>query len=33
MPDLSRFFSIIIRMFYSDHEPAHFHATYGEHEH
>ena len=32
MPELSRFFGIIIRMFYSDHEPAHFHAVYGEHE-
>jgi hypothetical protein len=29
MPELSRFFGIIIRMFYSDHEPAHFHAWYG----
>jgi Domain of unknown function (DUF4160) len=26
MPELSRFFGIVIRMFYSDHEPAHFHA-------
>lgn len=32
MPELSRFFGIIIRMFYSDHEPAHFHAIYGEYE-
>jgi hypothetical protein len=32
MPELSRFFGIIIRMFYSDHQPAHFHAVYGEHE-
>ncbi len=32
MPELSRFFGIIIRMFYSDHEPAHFHALYGEYE-
>jgi hypothetical protein len=32
MPELSRFFGIVIRMFYSDHEPAHFHAIYGEHE-
>lgn len=32
MPELSRVFGIIIRMFYSDHEPAHFHATYGEYE-
>jgi hypothetical protein len=23
MPELSRFFGIVIRMFYSDHEPAH----------
>jgi len=32
MPELSRFFGIVIRMFYSDHEPAHFHAIYGEYE-
>ena len=32
MPELSRFFGIIIRMFYSDHEPAHFHVIYGEYE-
>lgn len=32
MPELSRFFGIVIRMFYSDHEPPHFHAIYGEHE-
>ncbi|HVN90038.1 MAG TPA: DUF4160 domain-containing protein [Candidatus Binataceae bacterium] len=32
MPELSRFFGIIIRMFYSDHKPAHFHALYGEYE-
>jgi Domain of unknown function (DUF4160) len=32
MPELSRFFGIIIRMFYSDHEPAHFHSIYGEYE-
>lgn len=32
MPEISRFFGIIIRMFYADHEPAHFHALYGEHE-
>ncbi|HVM82116.1 MAG TPA: DUF4160 domain-containing protein [Stellaceae bacterium] len=32
MPEISRFFGIIIRMFYADHEPAHFHAVYGEHE-
>ncbi len=32
MPELSRFFGIVIRMFYNDHEPPHFHAVYGEHE-
>ncbi len=32
MPELSRFFGIVICMFYSDHEPAHFHAIYGEYE-
>jgi Domain of unknown function (DUF4160) len=32
MPELSRFFAIVIRMFYSDHEPAHFHSIYGEYE-
>ncbi len=30
MPELSRFFGIVIAMFYNDHEPAHFHAFYGE---
>jgi hypothetical protein len=30
MPEVSCFFGIIIRMFYSDHEPAHFDAIYGE---
>jgi hypothetical protein len=29
MPEISRFFGIIIRMFYGDHDHAHFH---GEHE-
>lgn len=28
MPELSRFYGIIIRMFYSDHAPPHFHAVY-----
>lgn len=32
MPELSRFFGVVIRMFYSDHDPAHFHAIYGEYE-
>lgn len=28
MPDISRFYGIIIRMFYREHSPPHFHATY-----
>ncbi|MBI3281948.1 MAG: DUF4160 domain-containing protein [Acidobacteria bacterium] len=32
MPEVTRFFGIVIRMYFSDHEPAHFHAQYGEFE-
>ena len=32
MPEVSRFFGIVIRMYFSDHQPPHFHAVYGEHE-
>jgi len=32
MPEISRFFGIVISMHYVDHEPPHFHARYGEHE-
>lgn len=28
MPEISRFFGIVIKMFYNDHEPPHFHAEY-----
>ena len=28
MPEISRFFGIIIRMFYDEHNPPHFHAEY-----
>jgi hypothetical protein len=28
MPELSRFFGIVVRMFYDDHEPAHVHVEY-----
>ncbi|UVT17548.1 MAG: DUF4160 domain-containing protein [Nitrospira sp.] len=28
MPAISIFFGIIIRMFYNEHEPMHFHAEY-----
>ena len=30
MPEISRFYGIIIKMFFSDHIPPHFHAIYGE---
>ncbi len=29
MPELSRFFGIVIAMYYLDHPPPHFHAKYG----
>jgi hypothetical protein len=29
MPIISRFFGIIIRMFFNEHAPPHFHAEYG----
>ncbi len=32
MPELSRFYGIIIRMFWADHPPPHFHAIYGSYE-
>jgi len=32
MPQISRFFGIIIWMYYNDHNPPHFHAEYGESE-
>lgn len=28
MPELCRFYGIVIRMFINDHPPAHFHAEY-----
>ena len=30
MPQISNFFGIIIKMFYDEHNPPHFHAIYGE---
>ena len=30
MPEISRFFGIVIKMFYEDHNPPHFHAEYGD---
>ncbi|CAN5235762.1 DUF4160 domain-containing protein [soil metagenome] len=32
MPQISTFLGIVIRMFYRDHNPPHFHAVYAEHE-
>jgi hypothetical protein len=32
MPQISRFFGIIILMYYDDHNPPHFHARYGSQE-
>jgi len=29
MPEISRFLGIIITMYYSEHNPPHFHARYG----
>lgn len=28
MPELSRFYGIVVRMYFNDHEPPHFHAAY-----
>lgn len=30
MPEISRFFGIIIFMYFDEHNPPHFHAKYGE---
>ena len=30
MPELCRFFGIVIYMYYADHSPPHFHARYGD---
>jgi len=32
MPQISFFLGIVIRMYYRDHNPPHFHAVYAEHE-
>ena len=29
MPEISRFFGIVIAIYYKDHQPPHFHAKYG----
>jgi hypothetical protein len=32
MPEVSRFYGIIIRLYHRDHPPTHFHAIYAENE-
>ena len=32
MPTISMFYGILIKMFFDDHAPLHFHAEYGEYE-
>jgi hypothetical protein len=32
MPEICRFLGIVIKMFFDDHSPPHFHAYYGEYE-
>ena len=31
MPEISRFFGIVVAIYFNDHPPSHFHARYGEH--
>lgn len=31
MPEICRFYGILIKMYYNDHQPPHFHAEYGAH--
>jgi hypothetical protein len=30
VPEISRFFGIVIKMFFDDHNPPHFHVSYGD---
>lgn len=32
MPEICRFYGIVIRIYYDDHSPPHFHAVYGDYE-
>lgn len=32
MPEISRFYGIIVRMFFDDHNPPHFHISYQEYD-
>lgn len=29
MPEICRFYGIVVKMFWNDHEPPHFHVEYG----
>ena len=31
MPELARFYGIVVQVYYGDHEPAHFHVQYAGH--
>ncbi len=31
MPEIARFYGIVIQMYFGDHPPPHFHAIYGGH--
>lgn len=31
MPEISRFYGMVVAMFFNDHEPPHFHVRYGTH--
>jgi hypothetical protein len=30
MPEIARFYGIVVKLFFGDHPPPHFHAVYGE---
>lgn len=32
MPEISRFLGIVVRIYYKEHAPPHFHAEYGDYE-
>jgi len=32
MPEISRFYGVVVRMYWRDHDPPHFHACYGSEE-
>ena len=32
MPEISRFYGIVIKIYFADHSPPHFHAEYGSEE-